>query len=81
MALATSTQRDLTTGEAVRMMRVSQQTIIRSCDRGVLESYKLPCSRFRRIVRDSLYAYMLANNFPMSAWGDYRPATKADDAA
>lgn len=51
-------KRDLTTGEAARICRVSQQTIIRCFDDGRLKGYRVPGSRFRRIPRDSLRQFM-----------------------
>ena len=43
-----------TTGEAAKICKVSQQTIIRCFDSGQLKGFRVPGSRFRRIPRDAL---------------------------
>ncbi len=47
-----------TTGEAAKICRVSQQTIIRCFDEGRLKGFKVPGSRFRRIPKKYLIAFM-----------------------
>ena len=47
-----------TTGEAAKICKVSQQTIIRCFDSGQLKGFRVPGSRFRRIPRDLLYKFM-----------------------
>jgi excisionase family DNA binding protein len=56
-----------TTGEAAKICKVSQQTIIRCFDSGQLKGFRVPGSRFRRIPRDQLYAFMRDNNIPTDA--------------
>ena len=56
-----------TTGEAAKICKVSQQTIIRCFDSGQLKGFRVPGSRFRRIPRDSLYRFMKDNNIPTDA--------------
>ena len=56
-----------TTGEAAKICKVSQQTIIRCFDSGALKGFRVPGSRFRRIPRDSLLAFMKENNIPTDA--------------
>ncbi len=56
-----------TTGEAAKICKVSQQTIIRCFDSGQLKGFRVPGSRFRRIPRDQLYAFMKENNIPTDA--------------
>jgi excisionase family DNA binding protein len=53
-----------TTGEAADVCKVSQQTIIRCFDSGRLKGFRVPGSRFRRIPRDALLAFMRDNNIP-----------------
>jgi excisionase family DNA binding protein len=53
-----------TTGEAAEICKVSQQTIIRCFDSGRLKGFRVPGSRFRRIPRDALVAFMKDNNIP-----------------
>jgi excisionase family DNA binding protein len=50
-----------TTGEAAKICKVSQQTIIRCFDSGQLKGFRVPGSRFRRIPRDVLYRFMKEN--------------------
>ena len=56
-----------TTGEAARICKVSQQTIIRCFDNGQLKGFRVPGSRFRRIPRESLYRFMKDNGIPTDA--------------
>ena len=56
-----------TTGEAAKICKVSQQTIIRCFDSGQLKGFRVPGSRFRRIPRESLYRFMKENNIPTDA--------------
>ncbi len=56
-----------TTGEAAKICKVSQQTIIRCFDSGQLKGFRVPGSRFRRIPRDCLYNFMKDNNIPTDA--------------
>jgi excisionase family DNA binding protein len=56
-----------TTGEAAKICKVSQQTIIRCFDSGQLKGFRVPGSRFRRIPRESLFRFMKENNIPTDA--------------
>jgi len=56
-----------TTGEAAKICKVSQQTIIRCFDSGQLRGFRVPGSRFRRIPRDQLFAFMKENGIPTDA--------------
>lgn len=62
-----STKTVFTTGEAAKICKVSQQTIIRCFDNGSLKGFRVPGSRFRRIPRDQLYAFMKDNGIPTDA--------------
>lgn len=53
-----------TTGEAAEICKVSQQTIIRCFDAGRLKGFRVPGSRFRRIPREALIAFMEENGIP-----------------
>lgn len=64
MASTINNGRDLTTGEAARLLRCSINSVIRACKKGVLQSYKLPCSRHRRVVRESVREHMQQNGIP-----------------
>jgi len=56
-----------TTGEAAKICKVSQQTIIRCFDSGQLKGFRVPGSRFRRIPRDILFRFMKENGIPTDA--------------
>jgi excisionase family DNA binding protein len=56
-----------TTGEAAKICKVSQQTIIRCFDSGQLKGFRVPGSRFRRIPRDQLFSFMKDNGIPTDA--------------
>jgi len=56
-----------TTGEAAKICKVSQHTIIRCFDSGQLKGFRVPGSRFRRIPRDALYRFMRENSIPTDA--------------
>ena len=62
-----STKTVFTTGEAAKICKVSQQTIIRCFDNGTLKGFRVPGSRFRRIPRDQLYSFMRDNGIPTDA--------------
>lgn len=71
-----------TTGEAAKVCNVSQQTIIRCFDSGRLDGYRVPGSRFRRIPRQDLLAFMKKNGIPAEAieGGAMRVLIVDDDA-
>ena len=56
-----------TTGEAAKICKVSQQTVIRCFDSGQLKGFRVPGSRFRRIPREHLFAFMRENGIPTDA--------------
>jgi excisionase family DNA binding protein len=56
-----------TTGEAAKICKVSQQTIIRCFDSGQLKGFRVPGSRFRRIPRHELFQFMKENGIPTDA--------------
>jgi excisionase family DNA binding protein len=69
-----------TTGEAAKICKVSQQTIIRCFDSGQLKGFRVPGSRFRRIPRDILYRFMKENGIPTDALeSGRRKAVVVDD--
>jgi len=65
-----STKTVFTTGEAAKICKVSQQTIIRCFDNGTLKGFRVPGSRFRRIPRDQLFSFMKDNGIPTDALED-----------
>jgi len=56
-----------TTGEAAKICKVSQQTIIRCFDNGQLKGFRVPGSKFRRIPREQLFKFMRDNSIPTDA--------------
>ena len=54
------------TGEAAEVCGVSQQTIIRCFDKGRLQGFRVPGSKFRRIPRDELLRFMRENAIPLA---------------
>lgn len=61
------TKQVFTTGEVADICKVSQQTVIRCFDNGRLNGFRVPGSRFRRIPREALIAFMKNNQIPMDA--------------
>ena len=54
-----------TTGEVAQICSVRQQTVIRCFDNGKLGGFRVPGSRFRRIPRESLVAFMKEHGIPL----------------
>lgn len=54
-----------TTGEVAEICNLSQQTVIRCFDRGQLDGYRVPGSKFRRIPREALIKFMKENDIPL----------------
>ena len=65
--MSATTKTVFTTGEAAKICKVSQQTIIRCFDNGTLKGFRVPGSKFRRIPRNELYAFMRDNGIPTDA--------------
>jgi excisionase family DNA binding protein len=75
-----TTKTVFTTGEAARICKVSQQTIIRCFDSGQLKGFRVPGSRFRRIPRETLHRFMKENGIPTDALdNDKREILLVDD--
>jgi len=53
-----------TTGEAAHICNLSQTTIIRLFDSGVLKGYRVPGSRFRRIPHEDLERFLTEHALP-----------------
>lgn len=67
-----SDKKVFTTGEAAKVCKVSQQTIIRCFDSGRLNGFRVPGSRFRRIPREELIRFMRENDIPLESIGSDR---------
>lgn len=67
-----SDKKVFTTGEAAKVCKVSQQTIIRCFDSGRLNGFRVPGSRFRRIPREELIRFMRDNDIPLESIGSTR---------
>jgi excisionase family DNA binding protein len=59
-----ATKSVFTTGEVARICNISQQTVIRCFDSGRIKGFKVPGSKFRRVPRTELLAFMKANGIP-----------------
>ena len=72
-----------TTGEVADICNISQQTVIRCFDNGRLKGFRVPGSKFRRVPRESLIAFMKANDIPTGQidGGKRRVLIVDDDAA
>jgi hypothetical protein len=69
-----------TTGEAGAIAMVSQQTIIRAFDTDPEQlGYKVPLSKFRRLVRKKLHSWMMSLEIP-TAILDEKPRPAVDQA-
>jgi len=66
----------LTTGQVAKICRMSQQTVIRWIDKGIINGLVIPGSKARRIVRDDLEAFMGKHGFPLSWLDDFRMGKK-----
>lgn len=62
-----ATKQVFTTGEAAKVCKVSQQTIIRCFDSGRLNGFRVPGSKFRRIPRVELIRFMRENGIPLDS--------------
>jgi two-component system, OmpR family, response regulator RpaA len=56
----------LTTGDCCRITGLSQQTIIRAIDKGLLKGFKVPGSKHRRVTTEALKEFMVTNNIPLT---------------
>ncbi|MFC1724592.1 helix-turn-helix domain-containing protein [candidate division KSB1 bacterium] len=56
----------LTTGEVSKICNVSQKTVIKWYDDGLLEGYKIPGTKDRRVPIKSLNEFIQKNNIPIS---------------
>lgn len=72
-------KRIFTTGEAARICKVSQQTIIRCFDNGRITGFKVPGSKFRRIPREELIRFMRENGIPLAQLGERNRILIVDD--
>ena len=57
--------RDLTTGEAAKFMRMSIQSVIRAVDTGTIKGYRLPGSLCRRVPASSVRRWLEENELPV----------------
>lgn len=55
----------LTTAGAAKIAGVSQQTMIRWVDRGLVPGFRIPGSTHRRIVRDDLIKFLVEHKMPV----------------
>ena len=55
----------LTTGEVARLCNVSAPTVIKWIDTGLLEGYRIPGSKERRVQREALVSFMKEHRIPL----------------
>lgn len=53
-----------TTGQVAKLCNMSQQTIIRCFDSGIIKGYTVPMSKHRRIPLEALAEFMVEHNIP-----------------
>jgi len=53
-----------TTGQVAARLRVSQQTVIRSIDSGLLNGFHVPGSKHRRVSHQALVDFIRVHNLP-----------------
>lgn len=62
----------MTTGEAAGALGISQQTVIRLCDDGSLESFRIPGSKHRRISLAVVVEFSAERNIPLTLSGKFK---------
>ena len=55
----------LTTGEAAKLLQCSQTVVVKACNAGLFEGFRLPDSRHRRLLKSSVIAYMREHDIPI----------------
>ena len=68
-----------TTGEAAKICRISQQTIIRCFDKGYIKGFRVPGSRFRRIPKEMLCEFMEDNGIPSDGFNEFKEEPELED--
>ena len=58
------------TGAAAKATGLSLQSVIRLFDAGRIKGFKIPGSKFRRIPRENLLRFMLAEGIPLDGLGE-----------
>lgn len=61
----------LSSGQVAQILRCSQQSAIRAIDSGAIKGFRLPGSRFRRVMAKDLREYMAKNNLPLDRMEAY----------
>jgi len=70
---------NFTTGEVAKICGLSQQTVIRCFDSGRIEGFRIDGSRYRRIPREGLVAFMKKNNIPLDRLSFKKKVLVVDD--
>ena len=65
--------RDLSTGEIARLLRVSVCTVIDWIETGLLPSYNVPGSKYRRITRANFFSFLKRHSVPIELVCPRRP--------
>jgi excisionase family DNA binding protein len=70
-----------TTSEVAKICQVSERTVAKWLDMGLLKGYRLPGSRDRRVTRDSLVRFFEENGIPLLLLEEFEAArAKRNDA-
>jgi excisionase family DNA binding protein len=68
----------LSTGEVARICHISPRTVQKWFDTKLINGYRIPGSRDRRIPREELIRFMQQNNIPMPLTLKSIPATSTE---
>ncbi len=58
-----------TSAQAARLLGVSPQTVIRAIDAGTIPGFRVVRSKHRRVSKESLVAFMVANGLSLGELG------------
>jgi excisionase family DNA binding protein len=71
-------KRVFTTGQVAQICRVSPPTVAKWFDSGRLQGYRIPGSRDRRILRESLIRFLKENHMPLGVLEEERELSGID---
>ena len=60
-----------TTGEVARICGISRQGVIRRYNKGLINGYLIPGSRYRKITHKNLVDFMIKNNIPLEGLDNF----------
>jgi len=62
-------KKSYTTGEVARLFGISQRTVVNYCNSGRIKAQQSPITRYRRISREALLAFLRENGLPTELLG------------